>query len=75
MHKCKIKSKHPINNQPTNPDAATHRHPPPTSGEQTPSPTALSGDFSGQKKKKKKIYPLRVAAIHPNGKGREIRPP
>jgi hypothetical protein len=39
--------------------------PPPTSGEQT-SPTALSGDFSG---KKKKIRPLGVAAIHPYGQG------
>jgi hypothetical protein len=36
--------------------------------------TALSGDFPA-KKKKKKIRPLGVAAIHPYGQGREIRPP
>jgi hypothetical protein len=65
MHKLKIKSIHPINksnhqinNPPPATNAAIHRHSPP-----------ISGDFSGEQKKKKKIRPLEVAAIHPNGQG------
>jgi hypothetical protein len=68
----KIKTPNHLINQP---NQSRRRHlPPPTSGEQTPPPTVLSDDFSG-KKKKKEIRPLGVAAIHPNGQGREIRPP
>jgi hypothetical protein len=45
------------------PSASRRRRPP-------PSPATFR-----RKKKKKKIRPLGVAAIHPYGQGREIRPP
>jgi hypothetical protein len=47
----KIKTPNYLINQP-NQSRCRHR-PPPTSGEQTPPPTVFSGDFSGEKKKKR----------------------
>jgi hypothetical protein len=73
--KNKIKTPNHLIIQPNQPSS---RHlPPPTARlrRADAAATALSGDFPARKKKKKKIRPLGVAAIHPYGQGREIRPP
>jgi hypothetical protein len=46
----KIKTPNHLINQPN--QSRRRRLPPPTSGEQTPPSTVLSGDFSGEKKKR-----------------------
>jgi hypothetical protein len=66
--KTKIKTPNHLIIQPNQPSS---RRPPPASGEQTPPPPPSPATF----RRKKKIRSLGVAAIHPYGQGREIRPP
>jgi hypothetical protein len=50
------------------------KHPVPRCCHPLPSLATFPANPKKEKEKKKKIRPLGVAGIHPNGQGREIRP-
>jgi hypothetical protein len=70
----KIKTSNHLINQP---NQSRRRHLPPSTAHLRQADAAPHRPLRRlfRRKKKKEIRPLGVAAIHPNGQGREIRPP